>query len=138
VTVVLDANVVVTMATADPRRAAVRERLDRWKREAEDLHVPLLFTYELASALAGLEAAGRLSPAWGDTIWTWVDTLDLLHHPPRDGARLVRIARLLSRRSAYDAAYVDLALQLGALLWTLDGKLARNASSVGLPVRLIV
>ncbi len=42
-----------------------------------------------------------------------------------------------SGRSAYDAAYIALATELGADLWTLDGPLARNAVSAGLPVRLV-
>jgi predicted nucleic acid-binding protein len=35
------------------------------------------------------------------------------------------------------AAYIDLALR-PAELWTLDGKLARNAASLGFPVTLAV
>jgi len=47
------------------------------------------------------------------------------------------VARKLKRESAYDAAYIALAQELGAELWTLDGPLARNADTVDLPVRLI-
>jgi predicted nucleic acid-binding protein len=39
--------------------------------------------------------------------------------------------------NAYDAAYIALAQELGAELWTLDGPLARNPGTVDLPVRLI-
>lgn len=46
------------------------------------------------------------------------------------------MAQRLGRQSAYDAAYVVLAQELNAELWTLDGPLARNAIDVGLPVRL--
>jgi predicted nucleic acid-binding protein len=47
------------------------------------------------------------------------------------------MAQRLERRSAYDAAYVVLAEELDTQLLTLDGRLARNAASRGLPVQLI-
>jgi predicted nucleic acid-binding protein len=43
----------------------------------------------------------------------------------------------LRRRHATDSTYIQLAQQLGTDLWTLAGALARNATAVGLPVRLI-
>jgi predicted nucleic acid-binding protein len=43
----------------------------------------------------------------------------------------------LERKSACDAAYVVLADTLGAEVWTLDARFARNATSRGLPVQLI-
>ena len=55
-----------------------------------------------------------------------------------DGVRVVTLARRLGRQSSYDAAYIALAESLGAELWTLDGKLAANAETVGFPVRLVV
>ena len=50
-------------------------------------------------------------------------------HPPRRSCPI-------QRSSAYDAAYLALASELEAELWTLDGPLYRNAASVGFPVRL--
>ncbi|HEY2702122.1 MAG TPA: nucleic acid-binding protein, partial [Candidatus Dormibacteraeota bacterium] len=42
----------------------------------------------------------------------------------------------LRRRSAYDAAYLALAEDLGAELWTFDAALVRNAGARGHPVYL--
>jgi predicted nucleic acid-binding protein len=138
VSIVVDANVVVALVTTTPRQAAASAWLDRWHAEAEDLHVPQLFTYEVASALVGMEAGKQITAVVSDHVWKLVDALDLTLHPPSSGAGLVSIARRLRRTSAYDAAYVDLALQLQAELWTLDVKLARNAESLGYPIRLMV
>ncbi len=135
---VVDANAVVRLLAIPSYAEAARSWFDRWKREGEDLHVPDLFTYEVASALTGMETAGQISPAVSEAVWTAAGALDLTFHPPSSGGALVAVARLLQRRSAYDAAYVELALRLGTVLWTFDGKLSRNARSVGLPVQLMV
>lgn len=50
---------------------------------------------------------------------------------------MVRAALVLQRRSAYDAAYLALAEDLEAELWTIDGPLARNASIRGYRIHLI-
>jgi predicted nucleic acid-binding protein len=65
-----------------------------------------------------------------------VDRLDLIFHIAPDKARAIEIALELERHSAYDAAYLALSEELGAELWTLDGRLARNASG-RYPVRLV-
>lgn len=49
----------------------------------------------------------------------------------------MEVALELQRQSACDAAYVALAQELGAVLWTLDGSLARSGRAVGFPVRLL-
>ena len=50
---------------------------------------------------------------------------------------MVALTQRLERKGAYDAAYIVLAEELDAALWTLDGPLARNAGPRGLPVKLI-
>ena len=58
-------------------------------------------------------------------------------HPLQDAAAVVALTQRLERKGAYDAAYIVLAEELDAALWTLDGPLARNAGPRGLPVKLI-
>jgi predicted nucleic acid-binding protein len=58
-------------------------------------------------------------------------------HPLQDAAAVVAMTQRLERKSAYDAAYIVLAEELNATLWTLDGPLARNAGPRGLPIKLI-
>jgi len=72
-----------------------------------------------------------------DEAWTVIDELPITYYPLTDAARIARIAVTLERRSAYDAAYLALAEDLDAHLWTLDGPLKRNAVSHGHTVQLI-
>ena len=101
------------------------------------LHGPDLITYELASAMAGLLAAGQIADDDIDETWRTMSAVPITLHRLIQGPAVVRVANLLHRRSAYDAAYIALAQALDAELWTLDGPLARNARGAGLPVRLV-
>lgn len=88
-------------------------------------------------ALAKQAAAGNLSDEAIDEAWDILDELPIVYHPLRDGPSAVRAALTLQRRSAYDAAYLALAEDLEAELWTIDGPLARNASTRGYRIHLI-
>ncbi len=99
-----------------------------------------MLQYEVANVLARLTFDGDL--AADDIADTWSDlaALDVVLHPfdlTQDGPALSTITTQLRRRHATDSTYIRLAIQLGTAMWTLDGKLARNAADVGLPVELI-
>ena len=136
-TVVVDANVVVALSLDDARAGVVERQLRDWSDAGESLHAPSLFRFEVASALTRNVAAGRIDLADAEAAWRRIVTMPVTLHDLEDGPAAIEVAQKLQRKSAYDAAYVVLAQELGADLWTLDGPLARNASSVGLPVRLI-
>jgi predicted nucleic acid-binding protein len=135
--VVVDANVLVVLAL-DRRRAVSVEKLMRsWQADGEDLHAPTLLRYEVASALNQAVAAGQLPLEDVAGAWERITAVPVVLHPLDDPVKVVEVAQLLERRSAYDAVYLALAQALAAQLWTLDGPLARNAATRGLPVRLI-
>lgn len=136
--VVVDANLIVVLAVDDDRAAAVESLLQDWSATSEELHAPDLLLYEVANALTRLVAANafprdRVPPAWRTVQATPITyhSLDLY------GLDVVAMALQLRRQSAYDAAYLALADRLGAELWTFDGPLARNATSLGFPVHLV-
>lgn len=135
--VVVDANALVVLALDRRRAPAVESLLRRWHTDREDLHAPALMPYEIASALTKAAAAGQLPEAELLNAWEHIAAVPIVLHPLDDAPVVVSMAQRLERKSAYDAAYVVLAEQLDAEMWTLDAPLARNAGARGLPVRLI-
>jgi predicted nucleic acid-binding protein len=111
--VVVDANLLVALALNDPRAPVVDRHLSR-------------------AVVAGHLERDRVGSAWERITRVGVQLHPLVH-----GTAAVEMALRLERSNAYDAAYVVLAQTLDAELWTLDGPLARNATALGLPVRLI-
>lgn len=124
------------LATTDPRVATLEPWLLHWEATNQDLHAPALLSYEVESALTRLVKGGRLPAHEVREAWSIVETLPITLHLQRDGPRIVEIALLLRRSSAYDASYLALGERLDADLWTLDGSLVRNAAALGFRVRL--
>jgi predicted nucleic acid-binding protein len=136
-TIVLDSNVAVALALDVERAPIIERRLREWEGAGEALHAPSLFRFEVANALTRNIVAGAIDSSDADTAWQRIVAMDIRLHGLEDGPAVVAVARTLKRESAYDAAYVVLAQELEADLWTLDGPLARNAAGSGLPVRLL-
>ena len=136
--VVIDANLLVVMVSGDARGPVASERIEAWITADEEIHAPELLAYEVASAFTRLIARHSISSRQARSAWEALEVLPIVRHPLSDDLpRVVEIALQLQRQSANDAAYIALAQELGAILWTLDGPLARNARAAGFPVRLL-
>jgi predicted nucleic acid-binding protein len=136
-TVVLDSNVAVALVLDVERAPVIEERLRAWEEAKEALHAPSLFRFEVANALTRNIAADKIDSADAKVAWQRIVAIEIRLHGLVDGPAVIAVARKLKRENAYDAAYVALAQELDAELWTLDGPLFRNAASTDLPVRLI-
>jgi len=140
VSVVIDASLVVALVVTDERQQAVQTHLAAWLDIGEELHAPGVLPYEVANVLARLVFDGALEGDEVTEIWRDLADLGLVLHPfdlTREGADVAAVTARLRRRHATDSTYVCLAQRLEAMMWTLDGALARNAADVGLPVRLV-
>jgi len=138
VSVVIDASGLVALVADESDGPAVAARLEAWRQTGEAIHAPELARYEIANALARYAGAGKLTINDVREAWEVLEGLSIRFHPLIDGPAAVQTALTLERRSAYDAAYLALATELDAQLWTLDGPLARNARQRGLPVRSLL
>ena len=96
--------------------------------------VPSLFALETANVVAKIEGKGIVSEAESQRFITLLGQLDIatdmetMSHALGDTLNLARRYRL----SAYDSAYLELALRMGLPLATLDADLAKAATTAGL------
>jgi len=134
VTLVIDASVALTWCFEDeasPETDVIADRVG-----AEGGRVPDLFRLEIANILVGAERKGRISAADTASFLKGLDGLSITIDQEtsarawRDTLALARSERL----SAYDAAYLELALRSGAALATRDGELAAAARRLGVVV----
>lgn len=98
--------------------------------EAFPAHVPQLYWFELRSSLVVNERRGRMSPEATAAFLTDHARLALEWDPLADEIPVLALARS-HRLTVYDAAYLELALRLGAPLATLDRALAAAAHAEG-------
>ena len=119
---VVDASVVVA-ALADSHEAGrvARERL----RAADDLAAPQLLDLEVVSVLRRMVFHGLISPHQAQLAVTDLGNLDVDRWD--HGGLVQRVWELRDALSAYDAAYVALAEEIGCPLLTGDAKLAKGA-----------
>lgn len=100
----------------------------------EELHAPALLDFEVASALRGHLLVGLLDPVNADHALEDFTALRIERHPMTRALR--QMLDLRNNLTAYDAAYVVLALGLDAPLITSDMKM-REAERFGVQVQIL-
>lgn len=95
-----------------------------------------IWPLEIANGLAVAERRGRLDAAGAARFMELVLTLPIAVDPASRGSGLRKAHRLARARglSAYDAAYLELALRHGIPLATLDAQLRDAAAAEGVPL----
>jgi predicted nucleic acid-binding protein len=133
---VIDASYAIRLILPDPRRAALRARMERWLQEGYELVAPDLWLYEMTSALCKAAFFGLITGEEAENSLPLVSELAIqLVAADAEQARLAFAwTQRLNRAAAYDSFYLALAESLNCELWTADRRL-HNA--VGRPwVRL--
>lgn len=122
--VVIDASMAIAWLMPDEQTEA-SIRVLRLLSSTEGL-VPNIFRHEVRNILLVSERRQRISRSEVDEILRGLDEPSLRECGPGDDSDVVALARL-HRLTAYDAAYLALALSTGSPLATLDRALAAAA-----------
>ncbi len=129
---VLDASVVLTWCFPDENNELARRVADRFKRGDTAL-APSFWPHEVLNALLSGEKRKRISR---EMIRSFLDDLAVLPVTLEQFPAGIVFDRIqsLSRKhglTAYDAAYLDLALENGVALATVDEALVRACRNAG-------
>lgn len=132
--IVVDASFLVAVLLEETHTDFARDVLDT--HQSERLVAPGLVTWELANVLWKKLRTGEISAEHLAGMADYVDSLRLEHPSWPDGVQIAALAARAERTglSAYDAAYLVLALELSATLATADRGLTRAAVAEGLAV----
>ena len=100
------------------------------------LWVPALFWYEAANAVWAAERQGRISAAVASRLLFMLSSLPVITDEVGGGPALARLHGLAKEYelTAYDSAYLELALRKGAGLATGDKALASAAEQARVPL----
>ncbi|MCL2490515.1 MAG: type II toxin-antitoxin system VapC family toxin [Propionibacteriaceae bacterium] len=129
---VVDTSVTLSWLFADEVSPETEALLDRVRDESG--MVPSLWQYEVSNALLMAVRQGRLVEADATHILTLLRGINLqVNHSPIDLKRVFALA-VAHQLTAYDAAYLDLAMVWGVPLATLDRSLAQAGAAVGVEV----
>ncbi len=99
--------------------------------------VPSIWPLEVANVLANSERQGRITPARTAQFLAMFGALPIVVDEQTTRKALSDVLALARAHglSAYDAAYLELAMREGAELATLDERLGQVAAKIGVTVR---
>jgi predicted nucleic acid-binding protein len=131
--VVLDANLVMALAVVLPYSERTTALVEGWQRDRIPLYAPLLWEYELATAVRKAVALGALLEGQAAVVLERMLKMSVRRVSPDTNLHLaaLRWAERLGQVAAYDAQYLALAGRLGAEFWTADRRLAEEARACG-------
>lgn len=94
------------------------------------------WSLEITNAVLSGERRKRLSTTEIDLFIRLLENLSLVQDVQPAGDQIVNVLPLARRHdlSAYDAAYLELAIRLGAPIATLDSKLQKAARKAGVEI----
>jgi len=131
---VLDTSVVVSWCLKDEKDDYSDHILDHLS--TRDAVVPALAPFEIANVLLVAERRGRLTEADANRFISLFDSLPIhldQESPNKIRVRILEIGRK-HRLSAYDSAYLELAMREGLHLATRDKTLRSAALKSGVPI----
>ncbi len=133
---VLDASVVLTWCFPD-ENATMAQHVAGLFKQGDTAVAPSFWPHEVLNALLVAEKRKRISKELVRSFLDDLATLPIVLEQFPAGVVFGRLQRLSRehRLTAYDAAYLDLALDSGLALATLDEDLARACQNAG--VRLV-
>lgn len=131
---VVDASVTMAWCFEDEKNDYTESVLDRLA--SESAVVPAVWPFEVVNVLLMAERRGRLSPAAQDAFLYTIGELPInvaeFNWP--SAAETLLLRGRLTGLTAYDAAYLGLALRFRCPLATQDQKLRTAAEKLGVPV----
>jgi predicted nucleic acid-binding protein len=130
--IVLDASVAVAWCFEDESTGLADGVLDLLSAGTEVL-APAIWPFEVANALLMAERRKRIKVAQASAFLQRLAGLPISIDPIQPGTAFNQILSVARQNdlSEYDAAYVELAVREGLPLATLDEKLRRAATAVG-------
>lgn len=132
--IVVDANIAVALAIATPYSEQATGLMEGWRRDRVPLYAPLLWEYELASAMRKAATLGLLTGDEAEAALAELLRLRIERVAPEVGLhrQALRWAARLNQTVAYDGQYLAVAERLGATFHTADRRLAEAATALGI------
>ena len=133
--VVVDASALLAIALEESKASELRRRLATYTTEQHEFYAPHLIVYEFASGIAKAVTRGRFNHSEIVTASAFIKAVPLnLQFSFDVVARAIARAATVGRLNSYDMFYTEMALELDAVLLTIDASLASIAREAGVVV----
>lgn len=131
--VVIDSNLAIALAVPTSYSILAKAKLGQWFENEIEITVPVLWGYEVTTAMRKYVSAGFMSEEDASNILVKILSLNvtILTQTIESHKKALIWAGKIGQFIAYDAQYLALAEQTGADFWTADRRLAHLAQQAG-------